>query len=862
MLSIIIIFVICYLSSPVISSGNSYLQEPVIGITVNHACHLRPPECELHCSFGYQLAPSGKCLCICQYDPCLIKICPPNEYCLRNKDGTAFCVSHIVSQTNQQGIITKPGECPNLIGGTCIQRCKSDGECGGMMKCCSNGCGRECTVALSPLPLVNSLSIHPLQRTGHTYRIGKCPLKNYVKNRNCVLECTHDEDCPWVEKCCDNGCGRVCTPPEKATDCIHLLSAISRLPNKTLAKGYIPKCKVNGEFESIQCDDIYCWCVNQKGVEIIGTKTLKKIALPNCLQKTNCSTKLCSKFCQFGYKTDEAGCPLSKCDCKDNCEEVKCTGSIDICQMVEPECAQPPCQPVPRCLLNPCPKGIPMSLSNTVTALCTHTSQCLSNHWCHQIRIINHAISKKNILIILIFQIGFNAFGFCCPHPEPVLHNGSCAAISSRSTENCKSECKVDSDCSESKKCCFDGCSLRCVLDSIYSQNIYFNSYGNWLNATRKLMNVKGIKVQQIAECPQMPPHYGMQKCSIECQIDEDCPACLHEVITQEIYGYGRVPKCTDRGNYEQIQCDDNICYCVDTISGSEIPATRTELNMKPACNSITERRLDCEPFICPKNCPHGFVITREGCLSCECRNPCKGILCAEEYICVMVSVECLDNVYCPDQPRCVPNVCPSLTSSILIPSNLCKNDEDCPNQYWCNNIGVQSKGICCPAFTRQFRHDAKCKSIEPFTERKEPCKIHCKTDGDCEDGFICCYDGCGTICTSTSGYFQQIFAYMLLNYSSPLVLKDFDLCRILCDLIIRCLQARFAYEKFGLKNAVLCDEKGNYNEIQCDESYCWCVSQTGLEFEGTKVFDSVTPNCQGLKYFLGVKNPKDYLYK
>lgn len=42
------------------------------------------------------------------------------------------------------------------------------------------------------------------------------------------------------------------------------------------------KCKVNGDYEEIQCDDKSkeCWCADQNGYEITGTRTTGPIKCP------------------------------------------------------------------------------------------------------------------------------------------------------------------------------------------------------------------------------------------------------------------------------------------------------------------------------------------------------------------------------------------------------------------------------------------------------------------------------------------------------------------------------------------------------------------------------------------------------
>uniref|UniRef100_A0A8D0HUM8 WAP domain-containing protein n=1 Tax=Sphenodon punctatus TaxID=8508 RepID=A0A8D0HUM8_SPHPU len=45
-------------------------------------------------------------------------------------------------------IVEKPGHCPRVEpgqSGHCAQRCQNDSDCSGFKKCCSNGCGTQCT---------------------------------------------------------------------------------------------------------------------------------------------------------------------------------------------------------------------------------------------------------------------------------------------------------------------------------------------------------------------------------------------------------------------------------------------------------------------------------------------------------------------------------------------------------------------------------------------------------------------------------------------------------------------------------------------------------------------------------------------
>nr|CAD2166289.1 unnamed protein product [Meloidogyne enterolobii] len=130
------------------------------------------------------------------------------------------------------------------------------------------------------------------------------------------------------------------------------------------------------------------------------------------------------------------------------CELIKCLNPLYKCQLVELDCLTIPCPTVAKCLLNPCPKGSPMVMSNGVTALCKRTQQCWEGYWCH--------------------KIGYNGLGFCCPEPKKLSKPGNCPFKKSTPTNlylnnKCQAKCKSDEDCfGKEEKCCFNGCGLNC----------------------------------------------------------------------------------------------------------------------------------------------------------------------------------------------------------------------------------------------------------------------------------------------------------------------------------------------------------------------------------------------------------------
>ncbi|VDN57419.1 unnamed protein product [Dracunculus medinensis] len=356
----------------------------------------------------------------------------------------AFFLASQVSPVHVR--LLKQGSCPRISGGTCLRKCSSDADCVDVLKCCSNGCGLEC---VPPTNIPSPLFIGPVQSQHTLTRIGHCP--SYEISDKCNNKiCTNDNDCEKFEKCCESNCGQTCRQPDQTTNCIHLYFAIKRLLVNNL-EFYLPECDTDGNFKKIQCDRDFCWCVEQNiGNEILGTKKLRGFGPPDCSGITHCPVIQCNNFCPFGVMTDYNGCPLTKCECKNLCAGIRCRNNFDICQLIESNCINPPCIPIPSCLLNPCPNGMPSTLANGATALCLNSQQCSSNYWCH--------------------QIGYNGFGFCCPLPKARLNNGKCKKQLITALQNCESTCKIDEDCASKNKCCFDGCGLKCTAVH-YQQN-------------------------------------------------------------------------------------------------------------------------------------------------------------------------------------------------------------------------------------------------------------------------------------------------------------------------------------------------------------------------------------------------------
>lgn len=69
-------------------------------------------------------------------------------------------------------------------------------------------------------------------------------------------------------------------------------------------------------------------------------------------------------------------------------------------------------------------------------------------------------------------------------------------------------------------------------------------------------------------------------------------------------------------------------------------------------CTELRETK-ECLDLTCRMGCEYGFILSEEtGCPTCQCRDPCGGVACADDEQCQLVEVSCKDH-YCPPVPAC-----------------------------------------------------------------------------------------------------------------------------------------------------------------------------------------------------------------
>ncbi|KAH9633705.1 hypothetical protein HF086_009039 [Spodoptera exigua] len=378
-----------------------------------------------------------------------------------------------------------------------------------------------------------------------------------------------------------------------------------------------PRCRfTDGEFEEIQCDNEIvstCWCVDAAGFEVrFGYKEYSFIFLS-------------------GFELDQRGCPL--CKCRDPCSTITCPGQLS-CQLEEAPCLKPPCPPIPTCkrgrsLMNLCPVGEPLLISETSRPFLCGTDP-----------------GKPNCppLYRCLVESG-NDYGVCCPASLELQKAGTCPAPSN---EGCGTPCAHDLECPSMQKCCDGGeCGKHCVLPT------------NVTMCTQQKMLAELLVVSEKEGRGYVP------------QCDPD-----GSFISRQCSRNGLVCWCVD--------ADGN------KLRGSMGPSTSVQCPSTPLPVRIGARSLNsCARALCAAVCEYGYKTGADGCPTCECDDPCAGFPCPEGEECIRVKeAQCAGDL-CSGYPICRPKVAYENPCAIGVPVSdasgaleVCQADTDCPESH------------------------------------------------------------------------------------------------------------------------------------------------------------------------------------
>uniref|UniRef100_A0A8R1ECJ8 BPTI/Kunitz inhibitor domain-containing protein n=1 Tax=Caenorhabditis japonica TaxID=281687 RepID=A0A8R1ECJ8_CAEJA len=206
-------------------------------------------------------------------------------------------------------------------------------------------------------------------------------------------------------------------PMSLATNCTTMRIALEYLhQNGANLNTPLPRCAKNGNYETTQCDNKRCWCVDElSGEEVHGTR--KKKTKNACKSQSMCLSKCSATLCPYGLLLDDVGCPRSECICKSACEHVECANG-QVCILRRADCPNKWCLPVPTCEKSPCNSGLwPLVETRTRQQYsCTQNTVCPIGYYCTAFDKNMHGVCCPGTDSIK--SIGENDW-MTCPHGDP-----------------------------------------------------------------------------------------------------------------------------------------------------------------------------------------------------------------------------------------------------------------------------------------------------------------------------------------------------------------------------------------------------------------------------------------------------------
>ncbi|XP_048580501.1 thyroglobulin isoform X2 [Nematostella vectensis] len=617
-----------------------------------------------------------------------------------------------------------------------------------------------------------------------------------------------------------------CQTPDGLTKCQRLQLDAMRKSAK-----YVPRCKMNGEFQETQCDagTQECWCVDSSGDIISGSRTTSTITCPilgssltpcqkhyqNTLRRRYNPINQRAPRCKANGGFEEIQCHVRECHCvNEDGNEVNGT-------RIHAPGRQPNCT-VPEVNTTPCERAQHSARSSDTfvpwckpdgswqEVQCEHSSgEC----WCvdgNGQEVKNTRTLQKPLCAIHGKALRAEVSGSCwslyvsllrasrktgslpwCTsdgHFNPMQCHGSfCYCVYDDGVEVPDTRISVAvgrPTCSKSGA----GSLTRCQRE--YRRAVLYSMTNGYVPLCKQDGRFEEVQCRgDVSEC-WCVDHEGQElpgtrstkliKCPVIGGPLTECQREYQKYTRNASVAAHVAPRCSEDGTYEPMQCGTRFCYCVD-LNGNEIPATRNKKHVgMPICTRDSKQRLtSCHQHImralqAPRN-QRGHVPI------------CKSDGRYEEVQCYGKECWCVD-----------------------------KHGQETP--------GTRTTGlITCPASVHVL---SPCQQRYQSTLRSSLRPVHvprCNQYGAYEN-VQCIKDSC--FCVNNHGV--ELFG-------SRVQAADQLTCRgrgpTICE---RQMQIFRRMKKRGLREP-LCNPDGSFYPVQCRGAQCYCVDNHGVEVAGSR---------------------------
>ncbi|KAB0803988.1 hypothetical protein PPYR_00958 [Photinus pyralis] len=196
-------------------------------------------------------------------------------------------------------------------------------------------------------------------------------------------------------------------------------------------------------------------------------------------------------------------------------------------------------------------------------------------------------------------------------------------------------------------------------------------------------------EVQISTQCVEEPWEWFIGNCRPKCPVND----CISDYCP---YGNAR-----DENGCVTCEC---VNHCKNQTCGPDQTCITEHFCSHAVCGMRVKCTKRCEDLPCHSTefCEYGFELDRDNCATCNCNQPCQGVVCPLNQYCFVSTIYCV-TLPCPPPTAICQSFCPegsALFTGAYDSPVKCTNSRICPKGYTCRNATGLSDSHCCETIT------------------------------------------------------------------------------------------------------------------------------------------------------------------